>query len=84
MATKVRLNIRAVNEVMKSEGVQRVLRERAESIARDAGPGFEVAADNSHPWIARVWVRTATHEARRAEAEGKVLTRALGRVAGAA
>lgn len=84
MATRVRLNIRGVNRVMKAPGVVEILRRRAEGIARDAGPGFVAEADNSHPWIARAWVRADTAAARRAEARDKALTKALGRASGAA
>jgi hypothetical protein len=79
MATRVRLNLKAVNQIMKSPGVAALLRERAEAIARDAGAGFEAASDNSHPWVARAWVRAETNAAKRAEASQKVLTKALGR-----
>lgn len=84
MATRVRLDIRGVNRVMKSPGVADLLTRRAQEIARDAGPGFEAEGDNSHPWIARAWVRAATPAARRAEARNKVLTKALGRASDAA
>lgn len=84
MATRVRLNLRGVNRAMKSPGVADLLRRRAEGIARDAGPGFVADADNSHPWIARAWVRAGTAAARRAEARDKALTKALGRASGAA
>lgn len=79
MATRLRLNIKTVNKVMKSPGVAALLRSRAEAIARDAGAGFEAASDNSHPWVARAWVQAETNAAKRAEATTKVLTKALGR-----
>lgn len=84
MATRVRLNLRSVNQVMKSPGVVDLLRQRAEALAADAGPGFVAEVDNTHPWIARAWVRAGTPAARRAEARDKALTKALGRASGAA
>lgn len=84
MAQRVRLNLNAVNQAMKSPAVAALLRQRAEAIARDAGAGFVAASDNSHPWVARAWVQAETAAARRAEASDKVLTKALGRAANAA
>lgn len=83
MATRVRLNIKAINQTMKAPGVEALLLRRAEAIARDAGRGFRADADNSHPWVARSWVRAETSDAKRAEARDKVLTKALGRAADA-
>lgn len=82
MPAPVKLNIKAVNEVMKSPGVEALLRERSEALARAAGDGFEAETDNSHPWIVRSWVRAETTDAMIAEARDKDLTKALGRLAG--
>lgn len=84
MIVKVRLNLRAVNQVMKAPGVEELLRQRAEAMASDAGEGFVAVVDNSHPWVARAWVRAGTYDAMRAEASDKVLTKALGQAGNAA
>jgi hypothetical protein len=75
---KVKLNLPGINAVMKSPGVVDVLGREARSIAHAAGPGFTSATDNSHPWVARAWVRAETRAAKVAEARHKVLTRAAG------
>lgn len=79
MAGPVKIKLKGINEVMKSQGVQDLLNQRARAMAADAGDGFEAVADNSHRWVARAWVRAETLEAMRAEATDKVLTKALGR-----
>lgn len=75
---KVRLNLRGINTVMKSPGVVDVLRRESSAIAGAAGPGFDSAVDNTHPWVARAWVRSETYRAKVAEAKNKALTRAVG------
>ena len=74
----VKLNIRGINAVMKSPGVVQVLGSEARQIAAAAGPGFDSTVDNTHPWVARAWVRSETHAAMVAEARNKALTRAVG------
>lgn len=73
----VKLNLRGVNAVMKSPGVVDALGAEGRRIAGEAGPGFTSAVDNTHPWLARGWVRTETYAARLAEARHKALTRAV-------
>lgn len=82
MVVKVSLNLRGINQVMKAPGVGALLQQRAEALAAEAGDGFEATADNSHPWIARAWVHAETVEAKISEAADKVLTKAVGRLAG--
>jgi hypothetical protein len=77
-AVDVKLNLRGINQLMKSDPVRSLLGELANDIARDAGNGFVARTDNAHPWIARAWVETVDYEAAREEAENKSLTRALG------
>lgn len=79
MADKTRLvlNLKGINAIMTSAGVQAELDRRAERIAAAAGDGFEVSHAKPHPWVARVYVRAATPEAMREEATNKSLTRAI-------
>ena len=72
----VKLNLKGVNEIMKSAEVEADLMRRGRKIAAAAGPGFE-AVSEPHKWIARVYVQAETHAARRAEAKDRVLSRAL-------
>lgn len=73
---KIKLNHRGVRAMLRSADVQRVVEDRAEKIARAAGPGMKheatVGRDRA---IAMVW--TDTTEARRAEAKHRTLTRAI-------
>lgn len=76
MTLKIVINHAAVEALLKSSGVQADLERRARNIAAAAGPGMEV---DSAVGIrrARATVRTATWEARRAEARARTLTSAL-------
>lgn len=78
MATgvRVKLNSRAVRDLLRSDAVRADLERRARAIAAAAGPGFEADSDVG-PNRARVSVRTATTEAMQAEASGRALTRAI-------
>lgn len=73
----VELNLRGVNEVMKSEGVARELERRARRIASAAGPGVEAEGNNDHRWVARAWVDIKTAQAAAREARSNDLTRAI-------
>lgn len=80
MATSsVRIQLRSagVRELLRSGDVESYLVGRGRAIAAAAGPGHEV-----QPWVgrnrARVTVRTATYEARKAEAVDHALTKAIG------
>lgn len=78
MATTIRieLNPAGVREVLRSDGVLADVTARAERIAAAAGDGMEVDA-RVGATRARASVRTATLDARRAEAEGRALTSAF-------
>lgn len=78
MARPVRfeLNRRNIGELLRSAEVQADLDRRAQNIADAAGPGMETESDPSAT-RARAEVRTATYEARLAEARGRALTRAI-------
>lgn len=74
---RVKLNSSGVRALLKSEPVQRDLRNRAERIAASAGPGMEVE-ESVGATRARAAVVTATFEAKAAEARSGTLTSALG------
>lgn len=76
MAIRVRVNNRAVRALMNDPKVKAELERRAARIAAAAGPGMEVDSQN-YERRARASVRTATNAARRAEATGRALTRAI-------
>lgn len=73
---KIKLNSRGMAELLKSAAVLADLRARANRVAAAAGPGMEVEARVGRT-RARASVRTATPEARRAEATSRKLTRAF-------
>lgn len=75
--TRVVMNIRGVNEVMRSEGVSRDIAARGERMARAAGPGFEAKSDSPHRWVARTWVQSTSREAAAREARENILTRSI-------
>lgn len=75
MATKVVVNRQGVSELLKVT-VAPLLKEIADDIDAAAGPGFEVNTEVG-PNRARAEVRTATLEARLAEAKDRALTRAI-------
>lgn len=78
MASKVRikLNRRAFPVLLKCPEVQAELKRHADPIAEAAGLGMEVDLYVGKT-RARATIRTATFEARRAEATNRALTRAL-------
>lgn len=73
---KIKLNKAGVKKLLRSPEAVEDLRKRARRISNAAGEGMEFEAkalrNRAH---ATVW--TATQEARKAEAEGRDLTRAL-------
>lgn len=73
---KVKLKLRGLNTLMKSQPVQSDLAKRAARIAREAGPGFEAVVSPAK-YTARAFVRTADNDGRRRQAESAVLERAL-------
>jgi len=75
---QLELHPEGFNEARKSAALQANLRSRAQKIAEAAGgaPDYEVI-DSPSGTRARVVVRTATPEARKAEATNRTLTRAL-------
>ena len=73
---KVKLKIRGINKVMKSDPVQAEVARRAKRIANAAGLGFE-AVVNPAKYTARAFVRTADFNGRKRQAEEAVLERSL-------
>jgi hypothetical protein len=73
---KVKLNRAGARALLKHPGVVADLANRGERIARAAGPGMESDTHIGRA-RARATVRTATNEARRAEASGRRLTAAI-------
>lgn len=73
---RIELNRQAVRQLLRSDEVLADLERRGRAVAAAAGPGHEV-----QPYVgrnrARVTVRTATDEARHAEATGRRLTAAI-------
>lgn len=74
--SEIKLNRANIAKVLKSAEVQADLKRRGDRIAETAGPGNEAEVFVGRT-RARVTVRTATTEARIAEATGRTLTRAL-------
>lgn len=80
MAKKIRLemNSKGFQELLKSQAVQDDLARRANAIAAAAGEGMEARTRTGNLGDRVVAeVRTATYEARRAEATDKALTSAI-------
>lgn len=78
---RVKLNLKAVNKIMRSPEVEAELVRHAKGIQSAAGEGFEVDS-KAHRWVARVYVQTTDYASRREEAKRRTLSRAFGRVAG--
>lgn len=74
---RVRLNLRGINRLMRSEPVQDRLDEIGDAMADDAGDGFEYAP-STHKWTARGYVQVATGTGARRQAEEAVLDRVAG------
>lgn len=73
---KIELNRGSVRDLLRSNEMRRDLEERGRRIAGAAGPGHRVDSDVG-PNRVRVAVITDTADARRGEATGRTLTRAL-------
>ncbi len=76
MAAGLKLNSQGIVDLLRSDGVLRDLRARAERIAAVAGEGMAVDSDVGRT-RARAWVWTDTPEAMVAEATNRKLTRAI-------
>jgi hypothetical protein len=74
---KVELNHAAIRRLLRSSEVQEDLKKRAERVAAEAGPGYEVLGPHVGRNRAVVTVAPATEEARLAEARDHKLLSAL-------
>lgn len=82
MATNVRIELLSdgIRELLCSQEVSEACRQAAEQLAAKAGDGFEVSSEwraNFGKGRVAYSVVAATYEAKLAEAEDKVLTRAV-------
>jgi hypothetical protein len=76
MAVKVRLNIRGINALMSSARVQAELDDVGESMASEAGAGFEYVP-SPHRWTARGFVQVDSADGARRQADEAVLERVV-------
>lgn len=82
-SVRIEVNSAGVRDILSSDGVLADLESRANRIAEAAGgsPDFEASAQvvggSSKLGRAMAYVRTATQDGRRAEAEDRALTRAI-------
>jgi|GEM_PF-2417630 len=74
---KVKLNLRGINAVMTSRGVQGEVLRQARAMQARAGANFEVVS-LPHKWTGRAFIRAANAQGAREEARDKRLTRAVG------
>jgi hypothetical protein len=81
MAPKIRWNNAGFRKLLKDPKLTGLMQSEGAKMAADAGPGFKAARSFKRTRRPRVGVYTDTDEARKAEAEGRALTRALGRAA---
>ena len=77
MAAKIKLNGAGFVALLQGPEVQADLKRRARRIALAAGPGMVAENVRLSRKRARVTVKTATPEARKAEAERRALTQAI-------
>jgi len=73
---RVKLNIRGIRKLLKSDAVQSDVAARAARAARAAGEGFE-AVVKPHKYTSRAFVQTADAEGARRQAKEAVLERSL-------
>ena len=76
MGVKFELNMKGVNELMKSQEMQDCLREAGEAVARKAGEGFEVDVHNAD-WSAVCYVDAKSDEAVKKSFKDNTLIKAL-------
>lgn len=74
---RIKLNMRGVNELMRSQPVQDLTDAIGEGMAAQAGSNFEYVR-RGHRWTARGYVQPANVEGMREEARDKKLTGVLG------
>ena len=74
---RIKMNSKGARDVLRSEGVAADMLRRGYLAQRAAGPGKWLVSLHYGKNRARVSVITADNDARKAEAEGRALTRAL-------
>lgn len=74
--TSVKLNLPGINQLMRSEAVQKKVDQIGQDIADDAGEGFEYVP-KPHRYVARGYVQVASGEGARRQARDAVLERAI-------
>lgn len=77
---KFKLDLKGLNELMKSPEMQGVLNDAAQRIAGSAGDGYEVEAAHPIQFVAIASVRAATWKARKDNSENNTLEKAAGGV----
>ena len=75
-----KLDLKGLNELMKSGEMQEVLTGAAQQIASAAGDGYEVETAHPISFVAIASVRAATFQARRENNEHNTLLKATGGV----
>lgn len=73
---RVKLRLKRINQLMRSQPVQSEVARRAQRIRRAAGENFEVSV-KPHKWTARAYIRPANAEGAEEEARDKRLSGAL-------
>lgn len=73
---RVKLNMPGIRKTLTSDPVQSELTARGKRAARAAGAGFEAVA-RPYRFTSRVYVQSTDAASAKAEAEDKVLTKAL-------
>ena len=75
-----KLNLKGLNELMKSSEMQGILNQGAEAIAAAAGDGFEIEAAHPINFIAIASVYPATYKAKLKNGKHNILEKAKGSV----
>ncbi len=75
---KVKLNLKGINEVMKSPEIAAAVQAAGEVVAQSAGDGYEANTYTDTKYIAICDVTATTPEARRDNFENNTLIKALG------
>lgn len=78
MSKVFKLNLRGLNEVMKSAGMQGVLNQAAAQISAAAGDGYEVESAHPISFVAIASVRTGDFKARLDNSKHNTLLKAAG------
>lgn len=74
---RVKLDLPAINKVMKAEGPTRLQERAGHAIQAKVGPHFEVVVNRNHPWVNRVYVQPADGEGWAENQRHNVLIKAL-------